>query len=158
MACFSLLRLLKSSLPKDFDVEKAKKHLLVGINLAKRLSNDKNDTCSKTATILTQLWDSPEAFKHADGSPDVSICVYHRLQMGIVLDAVWRWLDLFDERKNHTGETTVGTKQGLEVQNQPTLASSTITTAPGDDINATLFDDQIFADFSWALGDDFFSL
>jgi len=95
---FTLLRLVKYPTSSGIDLERATSRLCFGIQLAKKSSVHTSDIFAKMALCLTQLWNSPKAFRNEDGSPDMHVKVFNRLAMGPALDAVWRWYDLFDEQ------------------------------------------------------------
>lgn len=98
LASFSILRILKYPGVKGVDVDEATSRLFFVINLAKKLTLHNNDVFGKTSLFLTQLWNSPKAFRKEDGSGDMGVRVTDRLTMSPVLDVVWRWYDLFDEQ------------------------------------------------------------
>lgn len=89
LACYTLLRILKSSFAKYLDFEKSKRTFFLGIDIAKRLSTENNDIATKNAVILARLWNSDKIFRLADGREYTTLKVRSRLAMGVVLDAVW---------------------------------------------------------------------
>jgi hypothetical protein len=110
LASFSLLRLLKSSIPKILDIEKARLSLFKGINLAKRMSTESNDTAARCALALSQLWNSSKAFKKPDGTEYTTLRIRSRLSASPVLDALRWWREEFDPQ--HRSPTTQG--EGLD--------------------------------------------
>lgn len=109
-AC-SLLRILKSSLSRDVDIERAKSALFLGINIMKQISAGGNESAAKCVVILNQLWNSSKAFRKQEGSEYWGLRIRSRLSMSIVLDTVWWWRDEFDaqHRTLFSQEITEGT-------------------------------------------------
>lgn len=89
LACYTLLRLLKSSFVKYLDFEKSRRTFFLGIDIAKQMSTENNDIAAKNAVILSRLWNSDKVFRMADGREYTTLKVRSRLAMGVVLDAVW---------------------------------------------------------------------
>lgn len=96
-ASYALLRILKSSVPYlSGESEAAKSSLFAAIGLLKSYSIDTNDMCSKSHMFLTQLWNSPRAFKKADGSDMLELRARSRLNGSFVVDAILWWREESD--------------------------------------------------------------
>lgn len=86
LPCHVLLRLLKTSLITFIDVERAKAALFLGISLHKRMSLQNDDLPARNGAILTNLWNSSQAFKKPNRSEAVALRVRSRLLGSILLD------------------------------------------------------------------------
>ncbi|KAG9552970.1 hypothetical protein KCU79_g12327, partial [Aureobasidium melanogenum] len=96
-ASYALLRILKSSIPfLSGESEEAKSSLFAAIGLLRSYSIDNNDMCSKSYTCLTTLWNSPRAFKKADGSDMLELRARSRLNGSHVVDAILWWREETD--------------------------------------------------------------
>lgn len=96
-ASYALLRILKSSVPfLSGESEAARSSLFTAIGLLKSYSIDTNDMCSKSYMCLTQLWNSPRAFKKADGSDMLELRARSRLNGSFVVDAILWWREETD--------------------------------------------------------------
>lgn len=91
IACSSLLRLLKSVVARDLDVERAKSSLFAGINLLSGFSIEPTDFPAKFSHALNQLWNSPKAFRKADGTEHTTLRIRSRLVMSPPIDVIWWW-------------------------------------------------------------------
>nr|ANF07292.1 C6 transcription factor 2 [Paecilomyces fulvus] len=153
ISAFSLLRILKSSIPRDVDIERAKSALFLGINIMKQISAGGNESAAKCVVILNQLWNSSKAFRKPDGSEYSGLRIRSRFSMSAVLDSVWWWRDEFDAQYRTlllSQETTEDSDHGRD-------ASGTTThnpVIPSERQESLVLDDQFLADFEWALGDD----
>lgn len=86
LPCHVLLRLLKTSFSTFIDIERAKTALFLGISLHKRMSLQNDDLPARNGAILTNLWNSSQAFKKPNGSEAVALRVRSRLVGSILLD------------------------------------------------------------------------
>lgn len=77
LACCILLRISRSLLRERVDLATGETAYFTAINLFKRRSIQNNDLNSRSAAIMTQLWQSQWVFKKADGTVDslhVRVC------------------------------------------------------------------------------------
>ncbi|KAL2009421.1 hypothetical protein VTN00DRAFT_5228 [Thermoascus crustaceus] len=172
LATFTLLRILKSTVSRDLDAERAKTSLFLGINLAKQISTDTNDGAAKCVTILNQLWNSSKAFKKPDGT-DAPLRIRSRLLLSPVLDAVWWWRDEFDAQykafmpsHNEPSDGNVlfndarllpqlTSESGADPsRDNPGVSSHNHSTILSERQEPLHLDDQFLANFEWSLGDD----
>jgi hypothetical protein len=93
IACSSLLRLLKSVVARDLDVEQAKSSFFTGINLLNGIAVDPSDFPAKCSQAFSQLWSSPKAFRKADGTEHTTLRIRSRLVMAPPIDVIWWWRD-----------------------------------------------------------------
>uniref|UniRef100_A0A093VB23 Regulatory protein LEU3 n=1 Tax=Talaromyces marneffei PM1 TaxID=1077442 RepID=A0A093VB23_TALMA len=96
LASCVLLRLLKSSMSSKIDADKAKNALFAGINLMKYMILDAKDTASKCSIMLNQLWNSPKAFRKADGSEYATLRIRSRLVISPVIDMACWWREEYE--------------------------------------------------------------
>lgn len=94
-ACL-LLRILKTSVSGNMDIERAKSAIFLAINIMKQISAGGNETAGKFVLILNQLWNSSKAFRKSEGSEYSGLRIRSRLSMSVTIDAFWRWRDEFD--------------------------------------------------------------
>lgn len=109
LSCCTLLRLLKSMVSRDLDIERSRSCLFSGINLLKRVAVDNDDTPGKCATILTQLWSSSKAFRRLDGTEYTTLRIRSRLVMAPILDSVWWWREEYDPQHKMSGQDSENT-------------------------------------------------
>lgn len=105
-SCCTLLRLLKSIVSRDLDVERSKSCLFSGINMLKRVSIHSDDMAIKCATIVNQLWNSSKAFRKLDGTEHTTLRIRSRLVMAPILDAVWWWREEYDPQHKMFSQDT----------------------------------------------------
>jgi hypothetical protein len=91
-----LLRLLKTSLIRDLDEERARSYFFQSITLMKRLSIDTDDSAGMCAALMNQLWNSAKVFRKPDGTEHPALRIRGRLVTSPLLDAVWWWRQEFD--------------------------------------------------------------
>jgi hypothetical protein len=91
LACSSLLRLLKSAISRDLDTERARSCFFRAINMLKAMTVDQDDTASLAVTIFNHLWNSPKAFRKADGSEYPTLRIRSRLAISPLIDGIWWW-------------------------------------------------------------------
>ncbi|KAG9648154.1 hypothetical protein KCU64_g9895, partial [Aureobasidium melanogenum] len=154
-ASYALLRILKSSIPfLSGESEEAKSSLFAAIGLLKSYSIDSNDMCSKSYSCLTTLWNSPRAFKKADGSDMLELRARSRLNGSHVVDAILWWREETDLHfrkqmqtlKNSALDPTDPLRSG---------ASSGLAVESEQQQSATLdFGDTSLFDFDYFMGGD----
>ncbi|KAF4220658.1 hypothetical protein CNMCM8980_001613 [Aspergillus fumigatiaffinis] len=178
LASVSLLRILKLYTSCDLDLERARASFFSGINLAKEMSVQQNDSAAKAVFILNQLWNSTKAYRKPDGSAYTSLRVRGRLVLSPVLDAVWWWRDENEPQyrtmylpqgeaadgiippipETHPAQADDPMISGAESTRNPssTAASTMVNSVERQD--SARADDHFLADFEWALCEDEFFL
>lgn len=152
-----LLRLLKSSMAPNVDVERAKNYLFTCITTLKHINLDPNDLAAKCSLAMNQLWNSTKAFRKADGTEYSTLRIRSRLVMSPVIDMALWWREEFDtedmQRKPETESM------------QPETSHSTDTATgefaiPGQSEMDELqfLNDEFLNDFQWAAMDSEFLL
>lgn len=96
LACAILLRLLKSSMARKIDAEKAKTSLFIGLNLTKYTILDPKDISSKFSLAMNQVWNSSKAFRKGDGTEYSTLRIRSRLVMSPLIDMAWWWREEFE--------------------------------------------------------------
>ncbi|CAD0112008.1 unnamed protein product, partial [Aureobasidium uvarum] len=159
-AAYALLRILKSSIPfLSGECEEAKSSLFTTISLLKRLSIDANDMCSKSCTFLTQLWNSPRAFKKADGTDMLDLRARSRLNGSHVVDAILWWREENDSHfrlqmqtlKNSSIDPTDPLRSGAQSGHPVEKEQQQPTTI---DFDTSLFDFDYFMSGDLSLSQD----
>ncbi|KAJ9190804.1 transcriptional regulator family: Fungal Specific TF [Paecilomyces variotii] len=152
-ACL-LLRILKTSVSGNMDIERAKSAIFLGINIMKQISAGGNETAGKFVLILNQLWNSSKAFRKSEGSEYSGLRIRSRLSMSVTIDAFWRWRDEFDtqhrtlllSQESTEGQHNTHENSGATSHDNPAI--------PSESQEAFFLDDQFLSDFEWALGDN----
>lgn len=154
LASVSLLRILKLYTSCDLDLERARASFFAGINLAKEMSVQQNDSAAKAVFILNHLWNSTKAYRKPDGSAYTSLRVRGRLVLSPVLDAVWWWRDE-NEPQYRTMYLVQGeAADGAESNRDPSNAAASAIVNCADRQDSARADDHFLADFEWALCED----
>jgi hypothetical protein len=179
LASVSLLRILKLYTSCDLDLDRARASFFSGINLAKEMSVQQNDSAAKAVFILNQLWNSTKAYRKPDGRPHTALRVRGRLVLSPVLDAVWWWRD-----ENEPGYRTMYCLQGEAADGIPPIPETETHHAQADEAlisgaesnrnhsgpaasamvnsaerqDSARADENFLADFEWALCEDEFFL
>jgi hypothetical protein len=150
LACSILLRLLKSSMSSKIDGEKAKNALFAGINLMKYMILDAKDIVSKCSTALNQLWNSPKAFRKADGSEYATLRIRSRLVISPMIDMACWWREEYEpDVLPQNGDDATNDNQVSNDNNEVPVA-----TFPNMAIFSSEFgflNDEFLTDFQWAV-------
>ncbi|KAE8151098.1 hypothetical protein BDV25DRAFT_100090 [Aspergillus avenaceus] len=154
LAAITLLRICKGTPNGGLDVEKGRPHFFTAINLVKQMSIQNNDTAAKAVLVLNQLWNSTKAFRKLDGSAYTALRIRSRLILSPVVDAVWWWREEHDPQCRLPSGPQGIASDGVEGNQDITkaVANAPVSLTPRQE--PMLFDDQFFANFEWALGDD----
>lgn len=88
------------------DYEAAKSHYHLGIDLLRKVSDVSSPVVKKSISVMVQLHDHPSAFRDSSGEEDMVMRIKSRLTLSTILDAFWRWCDLFDEPFKDTSAQT----------------------------------------------------
>lgn len=154
LASSVLLRLLKSSISSKLDSEKAKNALFAGLNLMKYMVLDAKDIASKCSFALNQLWNSPKAFRKADGSEYTTLRIRSRLVISPVIDMAWWWREEYEPdvpssapEKNEDGARN---EAGNTNSNNDSLVGP-ISDMANVGSEYGFLNDEFLADFEWAL-------
>ncbi|KAF4161057.1 hypothetical protein CNMCM6936_007311 [Aspergillus lentulus] len=178
LASVSLLRILKLYTSCDLDLERARASFFSGINIAKEMSVQQNDSAAKAVFILNQLWNSTKAYRKPDGSAYTSLRVRGRLVLSPVLDAVWWWRDENEPQyrtmylpqgeaadgiippipETHPAQADDPLISGAESTRNPSSASASTMVNSAERQGSARADDHFLADFEWALCEDEFFL
>ncbi|OAP62403.1 hypothetical protein AYL99_04606 [Fonsecaea erecta] len=171
-----LLRLLKTSLSRYTDVERAKTALFLGISLHKRMSVQNDDLPARNGVALTQLFNSTRVFKRPNGTELVALRIRSRLIGSVVLDGIVWWREEFGGftgvyppplSENRTGRIylvgqgnmLLSAADGVEAGNESSAAApedGLVPVAPKPDYS-TFLDDPMLTEFGWPVTDDVFS-
>ncbi|EED13666.1 C6 transcription factor (Leu3), putative [Talaromyces stipitatus ATCC 10500] len=147
-----LLRLLKSSMSSKIDAEKAKISFFAGISLLKHMVLDAKDLASKCAIALTQVWNSPKAFRKADGSEYATLRIRSRLVMSPVIELACWWREEFemDDDDDAANDNTTNPAFG-ENEMQPNLTDTV------NDLGTEFqfLNDEFLTDFEWAFDNEY---
>ncbi|KAH1280783.1 hypothetical protein KXX33_001172 [Aspergillus fumigatus] len=174
LASVSLLRILKLYTSCDLDLERARASFFAGINLAKEMSVQQNDSAAKAVFILNHLWNSTKAYRKPDGSAYTSLRVRGRLVLSPVLDAVWWWRDENEPQyrtmylvqgeaadgiippipETHPAQADDPVISGAESNRDPSNAAASAIVNCADRQDSARADDHFLADFEWALCED----
>ncbi|KIW84457.1 hypothetical protein Z517_03707 [Fonsecaea pedrosoi CBS 271.37] len=155
-----LLRLLKTSLNRYIDVERAKNALFLGISLHKRMSVQNDDLPARNGVALTQLWNSSRVFKRPNGAEVVALRIRSRLTGSVVLDGIVWWREEFGGFMGVYPPPLNDTRtDGAEAANESDAAapddrSVPVITKPD---YSTFLDDPMLTEFGWPVTDDVFS-
>ncbi|EXJ63637.1 uncharacterized protein A1O5_11398 [Cladophialophora psammophila CBS 110553] len=158
-----LLRLLKTSLSRYIDVERAKTALFLGISLHKRMSVQNDDLPARNGVALTQLWNSNRVFKRPNGTEVVALRIRSRLTGSVVLDGIVWWREEFGGFMGvyppPLGDNRTEDASGIEAANEtnPTAqddGSMPVATKPD---YSTFLDDPMLTEFGWPVTEDVFS-
>ncbi|RHZ63781.1 fungal specific transcription factor domain-containing protein [Aspergillus thermomutatus] len=177
LASVTLLRILKISASHDLDLERARASFFAGINFAKEMSVQQNDSAAKAVFIVNELWNNPKAYHKPDGSVFSPLRVRGRLVLSPILDAVWWWRDenepqyrsmyfpqgeaadgippIPQAQRAHTDDPMISGAESA--RNNPNAAASTLA-AFAERQDSARVDDHFLADFEWALCEDEFFL
>ncbi|GFF28779.1 Regulatory protein LEU3 [Aspergillus lentulus] len=178
LASVSLLRILKLYTSCDLDLERARASFFSGINLAKEMSVQQNDSAAKAVFILNQLWNSTKAYRKPDGSAYTSLRVRGRLVLSPVLDAVWWWRDENEPQyrtmylpqgeaadgiippipETHPAQADDPMISGAESTRNPSSAAASTMVNSAERQDSARADDHFLGDFEWALCEDEFFL
>ncbi|KAL2008418.1 hypothetical protein VTN00DRAFT_6612 [Thermoascus crustaceus] len=156
LACYTLLRILKSSFAKYLDFEKSKRTFFLGIDIAKRLSTENNDIAAKNAVILARLWNSDKVFRLADGREYTTLKVRSRLAMGVVLDAVWCYRQEYGRfsglQLSRQEESQIGPQQNSTITSDDSAVENNDPTLAVDPLEFPDFlDDQLLVNFGLSM-------
>ena len=103
-ACFTLLKILNSSLAQNIDIVYGRNLFNRTIRAIRSISVLANDLPMRLAEVLVQLWKGWGAglrtTNHDDGVHDTSLQlkVRCRMSMSLVYDTVWRWREEYQAR------------------------------------------------------------
>ncbi|RHZ73125.1 hypothetical protein CDV55_108616 [Aspergillus turcosus] len=179
LASVSLLRILKLYTSCDLDLDRARASFFAGINLAKDMSVQQNDSAAKAVFILNQLWNSTKAYRKPDGSAYTALRVRGRLVLSPILDAVWWWRDENEpgyrtmyllqgeaadgippipETETHHAQTDGPVISGAESNRNHSSAAASAMVNSAERQDSARADDHFLADFEWALCEDEFFL
>ncbi|PKX99355.1 fungal specific transcription factor domain-containing protein [Aspergillus novofumigatus IBT 16806] len=178
LASVSLLRILKLYTSCDLELERARASFFAGINLAKEMSVQQNDSAAKAVFILNQLWNSTKAYRKPDGSAYTSLRVRGRLVLSPVLDAVWWWRDENEPQyrtmylpqgeaadgiippmpETHPAKADDPMISGAESTRNPSSSAASTMVNSAERQDSACADDHFLADFEWALCEDEFFL
>lgn len=104
-AAFALMRLLKSSLSRQIDMDQGRFFFNGAISVIRRISVVDNDRPVRLANVLSQMWNGSNYFPTtADGSLHLKLRT--RMSMSHVYDSVWRWRQ---SKTQKTSDITQGT-------------------------------------------------
>ncbi|KAI9655544.1 MAG: hypothetical protein M1821_005337 [Bathelium mastoideum] len=105
LAAYCILRIHKSELRISIDLRRGETSFFKAINLAKKRSTQSNDLDSRSALILTQLWNSHRAFRRKDGTLNgLHLHLRSRLFMSVIFDCFWWWRAEFNRQRFPYGE------------------------------------------------------
>lgn len=155
LASSVLLRLLKSPMSSKIDGEKAKNALFAGINLMKYMILDAKDIASKCSIALNQLWNSPKAFRKADGSEYTTLRIRSRLVISPVIDMACWWREEYEpdalppappsNNEEGAGNEASNTNSNNDLFFAPISNMATVGSEFG------FLNDEFLTDFEWAL-------
>ncbi|KAH8690603.1 putative C6 transcription factor [Talaromyces proteolyticus] len=144
IACSCLVRMLKSVVARDLDVEQSKSCLFTGINLLNCFSIDPQDFAAKCSTVVNQLYHSRKAFRRPDGTEHSTLRIRSRLVMSPTIDLVWWWRDEFDS-------------EGKDEEDSANRGD--VDPSPADAFNIGsefgFLDNEFLTDFEWAMSSDY---
>lgn len=158
LASSVLLRLLKSSMGSKIDGEKAKTALFAGLNLMKYMILDAKDIASKCSTALNQLWNSPKAFRKADGSEYATLRIRSRLVISPVIDMACWWREEYEPdapplappNNEDAGSNEVSNSNNYHNSNDDLLLAP-ISNMANVGSEFGFLNDEFLTDFEWAL-------
>ncbi|OAL21694.1 hypothetical protein AYO22_07636 [Fonsecaea multimorphosa] len=161
VTCHVLLRLLKTSLSRYIDVERAKSALFLGISLHKRMSVQNDDLPARNGVALTQLWNSTRVFKRPNGAEVVALRIRSRLTGSVVLDGIVWWREEFGGFMGiYPPPLSDNRTEGTEAANESSAAGAqddaSMPLAARPDYS-TFLDDPMLTEFGWPVTDDVFS-
>lgn len=138
------------------DGEKAKNALFAGLNLMKYMILDANDIASKCSTALNQLWNSPKAFRKADGSEYPTLRIRSRLVMSPVIDMACWWREEYEPDAPPTAPPNNEDGPSNEVSNSNSNSNNELLFAPISNMANVgsefgFLNDEFLTDFEWAL-------
>ncbi|OQU97123.1 Fungal specific transcription factor domain-containing protein [Cladophialophora immunda] len=160
VTCHVLLRLLKTSLSRYIDVERAKTALFLGISLHKRMSVQNDDLPARNGVALTQLWNSTRVFKRPNGTEVIALRIRSRLIGSVVLDGIVWWREEFGGFMGvYPPPLSDNRTEGTEAANDSNSAApddGSMPVAAKPDYS-TFLDDPMLTEFGWPVTDDVFS-
>lgn len=96
LASFSILKLSRSHVAEKLDLGRGKTAYFGAISLCRKAAVESEDIIARLAKILTQLWNSKQLFRKADGTLDpLTLRCGSRLAMSISYDCFWWWRSEF---------------------------------------------------------------
>ena len=117
LAAVAILKIGRCHVSQSFDADRGKAAYFAVIRIARKATVEPADIAARTSTILTQLWNSKNIFKKADGTFDsLSLRCGSRLAMSMVFDCLWWWRTEFAGQPNPY-EGKAGNGKHLKVEN-----------------------------------------
>jgi len=101
LSAFCILKIIRSPLSEHVNKDAGEKAYFDAILICRRGSLLSDDLGARSATILSQVWNSKSIFRRATGKvQSLGTRIRSRLSMSIVFDCFWWWKEEFAGQAN----------------------------------------------------------